>query len=362
MKIDRHNYEAFLLDQLEGKLSVEEQQELEEFLLLNPDCSSELMQLEPFVLEPEELPFPQSQILRKEFPHEATVLSEHNFDMFSIARMEGDLSIQQIEAHRAMVETDEKKAKQWENWQRTRLVAETLLLPGKDRLKRKRTSSNRIIWMSIISAAAVAAIIILFTAEPQPPQQESYFQAQQEKTEGQNPDTPLEQAVEQAVPTATLPSQIEPSDRQEQMTVRPPESLESGLHNASHELVEAEPVLPIQPEAVPISASAFNSRSMLNEPEADRITHLFVDPVPVHHGSLSLAQISQLGVQEAIEEYAEEKDFSLWKVADAGIRGINKLTGSDISLLASRDEDGEVSGFQLKSKRFSVTRPIGREE
>jgi hypothetical protein len=69
-----------------------------------------------------------------------------------------------------------------------------------------------------------------------------------------------------------------------------------------------------------------------------------------------------MDLQEMVENYAEEKDFSLWKIADAGIRGINKLAGSEISLMASRDEEGEVSGFKLKSKRFSLSRPLGQEE
>ena len=35
MEINRHNYEAYLLDQLEGNLSVEDQQKLHDFLLYN---------------------------------------------------------------------------------------------------------------------------------------------------------------------------------------------------------------------------------------------------------------------------------------------------------------------------------------
>jgi hypothetical protein len=30
--------------------------------------------------------------------------------------------------------------------------------------------------------------------------------------------------------------------------------------------------------------------------------------------------------------------------------------------MASKDEEGEVSGFQLKSKRFSFARPLDRDE
>jgi len=94
----------------------------------------------------------------------------------------------------------------------------------------------------------------------------------------------------------------------------------------------------------------------------DQIEPLLVPPVPIHLSSLSVAQISEMDLQEMVEDYVEEKDFSLWKIADAGIKGINKLARSDISLLASRDEEGEVSGFKLKSKRFSLSRPLAQEE
>jgi hypothetical protein len=29
--------------------------------------------------------------------------------------------------------------------------------------------------------------------------------------------------------------------------------------------------------------------------------------------------------------------------------------------MASRDDEGDVSGFRLKSKRFSLARPLGQE-
>jgi len=68
-----------------------------------------------------------------------------------------------------------------------------------------------------------------------------------------------------------------------------------------------------------------------------------------------------MDLQELVEEYSKEKNFSLWNVASAGINGINRLTGSEISLMSYRDDNGEVSGFRLKSKRFSLSRPLGQE-
>ena len=116
------------------------------------------------------------------------------------------------------------------------------------------------------------------------------------------------------------------------------------------EEVAAEQVLVLS-SALP--AEQFSSSSLVREAVPDRIEPLNISPVPIHISSLSLAQISDLGLQEMMEGYVEEKDLSLWKIANAGIKGINKITGSNISLMASRDEDGEVSGFRLRFKRNS---------
>jgi hypothetical protein len=385
MKIDRHNYEAFLLDKLEGRLSADKQQELENFLLLNPDCAGELTEQEVWILKDEKLPFQGNHLLKKDFPDHNSILGDHNFDMFSIARMEGDLSGDQIEAHQAMVEADEQKAHQWRQWQQVRLVDKALFFTGKDQLKRKKISNGRMMWMSVISAAAaVALLIILFRTAPDLPQRESYNQVSEEEISGQNQHIPFEQeeitqqeeptqqaepaqlkellTVEEPAHFPTLPARTDPSDQQDGNISQPAEAMEPVHLSESSVISELEPQSQIQPKAVALSASLFNRTSMVREADSDEIEPLRIPAVPVHNSGLTLAQLSDLGVQEMIEEYAEEKDFSLWKIASAGIKGFNKLTGSEISLMASRDDEGEISGYQLKSKRFSLTRPFGRED
>ena len=113
MEINRHNYEAYLLDQLEGRLSVDDQEKLHDFLLLNPDCHRELSEIEPWILDGEELSFQNSKRLKKELPDHSTILENHNFDLYSIARMEGDLSDDQIAAHQTMIDADDHIAQEW---------------------------------------------------------------------------------------------------------------------------------------------------------------------------------------------------------------------------------------------------------
>jgi hypothetical protein len=113
---------------------------------------------------------------------------------------------------------------------------------------------------------------------------------------------------------------------------------------------------PVRMQDVPVFSS------LASNPVPDQIEPLEIPSVSIHLRSLSVTQISEMDLQEIVKEYKEEKDFSLWTIANAGFKGINRIAGSEISLMASRDEEGVVSGFQLKSRRFSVTRPLGQEE
>ena len=367
MKINRHNYEAYLLDQLEGRLSVEDQQKLHDFLLLNPDCSGELSEMDPWILEPEKVHFQNSKLLRKEIPSHSTILENHNFDLFSIARMEGDLNSDQIMAHQTLVEADDHIAQEWMEWQRTILVPEPLVFEGKDQLRRRNGSGPRVIILGVISAAAaVAMLFVLFRTGPDLPLQENAFQAPQEEVPQQALDVPAQSEAQIAL--------VEPVENQmDQTTADPPaQKLKDPVlfsikkdHDRSLELESEINVVPqddLQPRVLASAANQLSRSSRAAEAVPDQIEPLIVPQVPIHLSSLSIAQISEMDLQEMIEDYTEEKDFSLLKVANAGIKGINKLAGSDISLLASRDDEGDVSGYQLKGKRFSLTRPLARKD
>lgn len=350
MKINRDNYEAFLLDLQEGRLSVDEQKHLHDFLQLNPDCDALLPESESWILEGSQVTYPGREQLKREFPTPSTILTDYNFDLFSIARMEGDLTVEQEAAHRSTVAGDKQRSSQWLEWQQTRLVPEPLLFKRKDRFLHKNGRRNRVIWMSVISAAAaVALLIVLLRMEHVMPQQELTLQP--------SPDTKAQQVFD--VPDQTTP------DLPAQQSIKPVLFSVKKDHDRPLELESKKAVVPqddLQPRTVRISENRLNGLSLVDEAVPDQIEPLHVPPVSIHLGSLSVAQISELDPQEIFEDYTEERNLSLWTVANAGIKGINKIAGSDISLLASRDEEGEVSGFQLKSKRFSLTRPLGQEE
>jgi hypothetical protein len=85
MKINRDNYEAFLLDLMEGRLSADEERHLHDFLLLNPDRDTREPEMTAWTLEASPMSYPDREQLKKQMPSAFTPLTEQNFDLFSIA-------------------------------------------------------------------------------------------------------------------------------------------------------------------------------------------------------------------------------------------------------------------------------------
>ena len=132
-------------------------------------AKEEILELQVRVLENESLTFSAKEDLKKELPQSETLLSDANFDLFSIARLEGDLTPEQVKSHEAAVENNQQKRNEWQEWQQTKLQATHLEYEGKAKLKKRTGLKGRIIWISVVSAAAAVALPAPFCLSYQPP-------------------------------------------------------------------------------------------------------------------------------------------------------------------------------------------------
>ncbi|MBL7950272.1 MAG: hypothetical protein JNM62_01015 [Flavobacteriales bacterium] len=98
-RIDHSNYEAWLLDQLEGTLTPEQERELQAFLLLNPHLAPSSGEL-PFLAQASStLTSMEKEALKRNIPPTGSV--DHvSVDAHLIARLENDLTTEQREALR----------------------------------------------------------------------------------------------------------------------------------------------------------------------------------------------------------------------------------------------------------------------
>ena len=369
MDINRNNYEAYLLDLMEGKLSVSDQQKVRDFLMLNPDCSSSSFESEPWVLEPEDIPFVGREKLKKELPNADTGISESNFDLFSIARMEGDLTASQKWDHQQMVEGDEVRSMEWSQWQQTRLKGRSMTYKGKSSLKRKSGVKRGVIWLSVLSSAAAIALLLIFlrvdtNIERAPIAEES--SELEESSSRENSDAPDLTGETPSLEEETLALADDPVLFSiKKVTDGPIESVGKEKHRSP--ALTQDTLLPMESKLVesrPLRLAANNPipATSAHTVDYDQIKPLNIPPTKASITNLTLAQIGEIDVQEVLVTYKKEKDISVWSIANAGLKGLNKITGADMSLLAARDESGGVSGFRFKSKRFSVASPVERSE
>lgn len=356
MMISRDNYEAFLLDRMEGNLSEADELRLQEFLVLNPDCNADLFVEEPIRLEADLANFPYSESLKKELPGAHSKFEKKHFELFSIARLEGDLTPEQLAGHQKAILEDSALAKEWVSWQNAHLNPEQIIFEGKDQLKHYKENKIRHMWYwSISAAAAISLIFILFRQSPVTLVDQLGSQELETFQEALLPEPPGTALIVQNDPV--LEVQRDPVSTEEMA-----ESVELENSAAMFLIKEAEPDVVISPEPVVLTQELNIERRKLAfvDPDGsfrkDEIKALELGIIPAGHPGLNMAQLSEVELSDLINDYSEEQDLSIWAIAETGLKGIGKLTGSDISLSTSRDEEGYVSGFKLKSKRISINR------
>lgn len=151
-RINRDNYEAYLLDFSEGNLSDELQVELELFLIQHPDLSIDLSDLSLVSIDAESLSFNEKQTLKKS---ESDLISEAQF----IAYIENQLPVKEkIELEKSCT-NNESLAKELNLYKHTLLTADaTIIFPDKGTLKRE----TKIIWFNFSSTQySIAASVLL---------------------------------------------------------------------------------------------------------------------------------------------------------------------------------------------------------
>lgn len=358
MDINKNNYEAWLLDLTEGRLSADEVRQLRSFLLLNPECAGGTLEMDPWFLEPGQIIYSGKDKLRKEIPDSDSILSENDFDLFSVARMEGDLSASQERDYLLMLEKDEAKKKEWLQWEQLKLKAAHVEFKGKKDLKRRPAGRTRILWLSVASAAA--ALVLFFSlfrfdpaadpiavVSPDREIEETKKAAPDARGPVEHEESSAQESSADAQPSSEPKTQVLQSPKISFKKYQDPPELDQADRDQSADLIRESDL-----KVHPIKLAVLESK--LSKPTAvvsyDRIETFDVVTYPEY------AEVST-----ERRGFAEERDISLLSIASAGVDGVRRLTGSDVLLDVSRDADGEVKGFRFRSSLLSVESPVKKK-
>lgn len=156
MKINKSNYEAYFLDFVEGKLTANQQAELDLFLAVNPDLKFELDSFDEVILPKEECvdKIAKSELIR----NEETGLNE--MDYLLISELENTLSEVDKQSLIRLNSESSKVDKERAFYSKTKLNKdEVVLFPNKARMIKKPA---KLIYFYRYAASVAAAVLALF--------------------------------------------------------------------------------------------------------------------------------------------------------------------------------------------------------
>ena len=156
MKINTHNYEAYLLDFIEGNLSPLDEIELREFVRLHSYLQIDLEKLNDFTLIPEKINFDKKNLL-KENP-ESAINGISKIERLSIAFLENEIKPKELNELDLLIK-NQKYLQIFNNFQKIKLNKPKIIYKNKQLLKRK--PSKYIFAFKTNLLYRVAAFIVL---------------------------------------------------------------------------------------------------------------------------------------------------------------------------------------------------------
>jgi len=394
MEINRDNYEAFILDYAEGTLSVEEMAELLVFLEANPDLRSAFEDFENIEVPcPKEVSFGQKDLLKKSLD-ETVGINGTNYEHYLVAALEGDLNAEeQVLLKQFLVKNPALNKEQ-------SLFEKTLLAPDKNIVFRNKLSLKRVpvlqsryktlYYYASSVAAAFIFVILLYnynssddnpaivaeitettTPHPAPEQIEPLEDPEKEKLIDQAAESHKERIEEVAQPEnpkSPVQDNYVPESIADQIIMDTVHKADTAVQQKliaanQHDQNNIEEVLNQSgvvdtigiPEDLSTSGLAMSPIDTTNEVAAIR-------PSGRSKTALSLKEFIAHSFKKNVlgkEEMEIEKDkrkISFFDMAQATIRGTNKLLGTHLNLSRKYNDEGEVTAVAFSSEKISVYR------
>lgn len=155
-RINRHNYEIFFIDYIDGKLSGEQLLDLQYFLQANPDLAQELEDIEDVTLQPDNVRYEDKSSLKKLVGE--LLVNASNFEEYCIAYIEKNLTKEKESQLEQYLELHPEKKTDYILFTNTVLSPNReVIYPNKSKLK-KTITLHRVIRIATAVAASIAII------------------------------------------------------------------------------------------------------------------------------------------------------------------------------------------------------------
>ena len=362
MKIDRSNYEIWLIDWLDNNLSDQQVEQLKIFLGENADLREEFEELSRCNLKPSNKSFPHKELLKKSIAD----ITDSQFEYLCVASLENDLSDVQHDELEEIIEKDYEKRKTYDLIQKTRLSPTNIRYKHKNLLL-KKTTAQKILRLSVIGLSAAAVITLLITTYLSIPLNLSdeinntalnlpADTIRNKSSVGVEPD----QITEEINPAVTVQKRVmllaEVQQKNPYLTIADPPVSEPDdstgiIPDNQHIVLKKIPFnTNVALKGIPLSNTLIASNSFYNIPEYDDRSNL----------SKFLAKTFREKFLK--EETSLNRPVKGYEIAEVGVAGLNKLLGWEMALDKNNDENGELSSVYFSSRILKFNAPVKKSE
>lgn len=358
MGISRKNYESFFIDYLDGELSQEQVVELMTFLKENPGLKEELNEFEEIKIEPGKVSFSSKISLKKGF-----VVSNSNFNDLCVASLEGDLTEEKEKLFNNYLKNNPSGSKEFELYKKTRLIPENIVFEYKSILKKKsfiRIPSRRV-WGYISAAASIIIFVMLYFFAWQPANTEKLQFA-----EKQSDTTSVEIRVKKDESIRDDEIAYLKKRPETKLPVKKIIGSEVTEHLIYTKPVESNISVKHDTKKIHLEKVARNGINPLPEKPV-LATLVIIQDFEVGEISQDKPTLSQKVIRTFKKEVLKEKEsmidpdkFTLWDIADAGIRGINKIIGWEMEFNKKYSKEGELIALAFDSNTISFSHTMNK--
>jgi hypothetical protein len=342
MTINENNFEAYMLDYLNGNLDPLTSAELMAFLAENPGYEKLLPTYDCNVMSSCKEHLPDKELLKKDFS-DIPAINVSNFDEFCIAFSENLLKETDRLRLAYYLKQNPERQQDFNLYQILQLrIDKNIRYAGKLRLKRQ-VARVRVLRYALYTIGIAASLVLLFIQiNRNQPEENPEITSINNRS-----DTPTISS-----PARVITSNTEKTISEVKRTIIPGENYIHEVRIVSQNQIIKHDTFKLQP-LIPITIAGINSR-IIHPP---LLAHQ--QPIRNHEKNedIFLADNGPIQSESFLDSNLGKfiKKLNYWKAAETVVLGFNYLTESQLSLEKQTDENGKLTGFSLNTESYSIS-------
>ncbi len=358
------NVDDHLIARLENDLTKEQLEALQVFLALHPEHKLAERTYALTKLVPQAMAFARKRELHRALPPTG-MPTRHTLDDFLVARLEGELSVEQDHALTAYIGTNTEAQRSWKLMQATRVRASEIEFADKEELKKggKVIAITRTSWTVRLAAAASVTLILGMAwwwsqRTDNGPQVADSEKATAPVNSDERTVTPNESATQDLQQIAVPKEDDRPLVAEEERRTPTPMQDEQEQRVPKERLVPNEAPLPIAEQHVVVPLNEPQAPSPINvpapnEPGTEAVAQTPSDPrrAPAQEAN-TVGQTLTAALRERVLDLPADTSPLDGDDAVAAVdRGLKAVGGERAGLSVARDGAGRSKGFNLRLGR-----------